>query len=138
MLRILNVSHFCVISPSIIVSIAATVIYVQIVYTPTPQNELVSLDVMNSCYIESKMSRKQTSVTMKESQRSRSPFQRQLPILQNTINNWHTLREKFSDLRAETLSQTGMSCSYVLYVIIAKYVPFQRRFYDNKKKAYFL
>ena len=53
-----------------------------------------------------------------------SPFQSQLTILQNAINN-------FSDPHAETLSQTGVSCSYVLYVIIAKYVPFQRHLYDN-------
>ena len=60
-----------------------------------------------------------------------SPFQRQLTILQNAINNWHTLRDNISDPRAETLSQTGVSCSYVLCVIIAKYIPIQRHFYDN-------
>ena len=31
-----------------------------------------------------------------------------------------------------------MSCSYVLYVVIAKYVPFQRHFYDNSKRLLFL
>ena len=67
----------------------------------------------------------------------RSPFHSQLTILQNAINKWYTLRDNFSDLHAETLSQTGVSCSYVPYVIIAKYVPFQRHFYDNKKKANF-
>ena len=66
-----------------------------------------------------------------------SPFQSQLTILQNAINNWHALRDNFSDPHAETLSQTGVSWSYVLYVIIAKYAPFQRRFYDNKKKLIF-
>ena len=59
-----------------------------------------------------------------------SPFQRQLTILQNAINN-------FSDPHAETLSQTGVSCSYVLCVIIAKDVCFQRHFYDNKKRLIF-
>ena len=58
-------------------------------------------------------------------------------ILYNVINNWHTLRDNFSDPHAETLSQTGVSCSYVLYVIIAKYAPFQRHFYDNKKRLIF-
>ena len=53
-------------------------------------------------------------------------------ILQNVINNWYTLHDNFSDPHAETLSRTGMSCSHVLYVIIAKHVPFQRHFYDNK------
>ena len=62
-----------------------------------------------------------------------SPFQRQLTILQNAINNWHTLRDNISDPRAETLSQTGVSCSYALCVIIAKYVPIQRHFYDKRK-----
>ena len=52
-------------------------------------------------------------------------------ILQNTIDKWYTLRDNFSDSYAETLSQTGVSCSYVPCVIIAKYVPFQRDFYDN-------
>ena len=66
-----------------------------------------------------------------------SPFQRQLTILQNTINNWHTLRDNISDPRAETLSQTGVSCSYGLSVIIAKYFPIQRDFYDNRKTAIF-
>ena len=66
-----------------------------------------------------------------------SPFQTQLTILQNVINNWHTLCDNFSDPRAETLSQTGVRCSYVLYVITAKYVPFQIHFYDNLKKADF-
>ena len=66
-----------------------------------------------------------------------SPFQSKLTILQNAINNWHTLRDNFSDLHAETLSQTGVSCSYVLYVIIAKYVPIQRHFDNNKKKLIF-
>ena len=47
----------------------------------------------------------------------------QLTILQNAINNWHTLRDNFSDLHAETLSQT-VSYSHILCVIIAKYVPF--------------
>ena len=69
---------------------------------------------------------------------SMSPFQSQLTILKNTINNWHTLRDNISDQRAETLSQTGVSCSYVLCVIIAKYVPIQRHFYDIKKTADFL
>ena len=66
--------------------------------------------------------------------KAQSPFHSQLTILQNAINNWYTLRDNLSDPRAETLVQTGVSCSYVLYVIIAKYVPFQRHFYDNKKK----
>ena len=57
--------------------------------------------------------------------------------LQNAIDDWHTLRDNLSDLRAETLSQTGVSCSYVLYVIIAKYVPFQRHFHDIKKSLIF-
>ena len=68
---------------------------------------------------------------------SMSPFQSQLKILQNAINNWHTLHDHFSDPHAERLSQTGVSCSYVLYVLIAKYVPFEKHFYDNKKKAIF-
>ena len=68
---------------------------------------------------------------------SLSPFQRELMILQNAINNWYTFRDNFSDLHAETLSQTGVSCSYVLYVIIAKYVPCQRHFYDNKIRLIF-
>ena len=59
---------------------------------------------------------------------SMSPFQKRMPILQNTIHNCDTLRDKFPEGFAETLSQTGVSCSYVLYVIIAKYVPFQRHF----------
>ena len=59
-----------------------------------------------------------------------------MTILQNAINNWHTLRDNISDPSAETLSQTGVSCSYVLCVIIAKYVPIQRHFYDNKKTFY--
>ena len=66
-----------------------------------------------------------------------SPFQRQLTILQNAINHWHTLRDNFSDPHAETLSQTGVSCSYVLCVIIEKDVCFQRHFYDNKKRLIF-
>ena len=66
-----------------------------------------------------------------------SPFHSQLMILQNAINNWYTLRDNLSDPRVETLSQTGVSCSYVLYVIIAKYVPLQRHSYDNNKKAHF-
>ena len=65
-----------------------------------------------------------------ELEETRGPFQSQLTILQNAINNWHTLRDNISDPHAETLLQTGVSCSYVLYVI-AKYVPFQRHFYDN-------
>ena len=70
--------------------------------------------------------------------KSLNPFQSQLTILQNAIYNWHTLRHHFSDLHTETLSQTGVSCSYVLYLIIAKYVPFQRHFYDNKKSLIFI
>ena len=62
-----------------------------------------------------------------------SPFQSQLTIMQNAI----TLCDNFSDLHAETLLQTSVSCSYVLYVIIAKYVPFQRHFNDNKKSNIF-
>ena len=50
------------------------------------------------------------------------------------INKWYTLCDNFPDLHAETLSQTGVGCSYVPYVIIAKYVPFQRHFYDYKKR----
>ena len=50
-------------------------------------------------------------------------------ILQNAINNWHTLLDNISDPSAETLLQTGVSCSYVLNVIIAKLVSFQRQFY---------
>ena len=68
---------------------------------------------------------------------TRSPFQSQLTILQNAINNWHTLHDNFSDLHAETLLQTGVSCSNVLYVLIAKYVPFQRHFYVIKKRLIF-
>ena len=34
-----------------------------------------------------------------------SPFQSQLTILQNVIDNWHTLRDNFSDLHAETLEE---------------------------------
>ena len=64
-----------------------------------------------------------------------SPFQSQLTILQNAINKWYTLRDNFSHSHAETLLQTGMTCSYVPYVIIARYVPFQRHFYDNRNKA---
>ena len=60
-----------------------------------------------------------------------SHFQSQLTILQNGINNWYTLRDNISDPHAETLSQTGMI--YVLYVIIAKYVPFQRHLTIIKK-----
>ena len=60
-----------------------------------------------------------------------SPFQRQLPILQNTINNCDTLRDNFLKSFAKTISQTGVSCSYVLYVIIEKYVPFQRHLGDS-------
>ena len=56
-----------------------------------------------------------------------SPFQIQLNILQNAINNLHTL----SDPHAETLSQTDVSCSYVLYILVAKNVPFQRHVYNN-------
>ena len=66
-----------------------------------------------------------------------SPFQSQLTILQNAINNWYTLRDNFSNPHAETLLQTGVSCSYVPYVIIAKYVLFQRHFYDNDKRLKF-
>ena len=32
-----------------------------------------------------------------------SPFQSQLTILQNAINNWHTPHDNFSDPHAETL-----------------------------------
>ena len=67
-------------------------------------------------------------------EKARSPFQSELAILQNAINNWHTHRDNFSDLHTKTLSQTDVSCSDVLYVTIAKYVPFQRHFYNNKKK----
>ena len=67
-----------------------------------------------------------------------SPFHSQLTLLQNAINKWHTLRDIFSDPHAETLSQTSVSCTFVPYVIIAKYVPFQRHFYDNKKRIFFL
>ena len=74
---------------------------------------------------------------MPNGNKTRSPFQSQLTILQNAINNWHTLRDNFSDPSAGTLLQTGVSCSYVLYAIIAKYVPFQRQFYDNKTKTNF-
>ena len=52
-------------------------------------------------------------------------------IMQHAINNWCILHDNFSDPLAETLSQIGVSCSYVLYVIIAKYVPFQRHFCEN-------
>ena len=65
------------------------------------------------------------------------PFHSQLKILQNAINNWHTLHDNISDLHAETLSQTDVSCSYVLYVVIAKYVPFQRHFTKIKKGYFF-
>ena len=65
------------------------------------------------------------------------PFHIQLTILQNAINKWYTLRDNFSDPHSETLSQTGVSCLYVLYVIIAKYVSIQRHFYDKKKLANF-
>ena len=69
---------------------------------------------------------------------TKSPFHSQLTILKNTINNWHTLSDNISNQRAETLSQTGVSCSYVLCVIIAKYVPIQRHFYDSRKTAIFV
>ena len=65
-----------------------------------------------------------------------SPFQNQLTILQNAINNWYTLRDNISDPRAETLPQTGMI--HVLYVIIAKYVPFQRHLMIIKKSIFFI
>ena len=67
-----------------------------------------------------------------------SPFQSQLTILQNAINNWHTLSNNFSDLRAETLSQIGVSRSYVPCVIVAKYVPFRDIFTIIKKGNFFL
>ena len=70
--------------------------------------------------------------------KTRSPFQRQLTILQNAINNWYTHRDNISNPSAETLSQTGVSCSYALCVISAKYVSIQRHFYDNRKTANFL
>ena len=49
------------------------------------------------------------------SMKNLSPFQGQLTILQNVINNWFTLRDNFSDPHVETLSQTGVSCSYICY-----------------------
>ena len=64
----------------------------------------------------------------------RSPFQNKLTILENAINNWHTLCDNIPDPRAETLSQTGVSCSYV---IIAKYVSFRDIFTIIKKKRLF-
>ena len=42
------------------------------------------------------------------------PFQRKLPILQNTINNCDTFRDNFPKCFAETLSQTGVSCSFIM------------------------
>ena len=42
---------------------------------------------------------------------TKSPFHSQLMILQNAINIWYTLRDNLSDPHAETLSQTGVSCS---------------------------
>ena len=68
----------------------------------------------------------------------KSPFQSQLMILQNAIDNWHTLHEHFSDPRAETLLQTGVSCSYVLYVITAKHVSFRDIFTIIKKRLILL
>ena len=47
-----------------------------------------------------------------ELEETRGPFQSQLTILQNAINNWHTLHDNISDPQADTLSQTGVSCSY--------------------------
>ena len=64
---------------------------------------------------------------------SRSPFQRQVTILQNAINNWHTLRDNISDPRAETLSQTGVSCSYVLQNMY----PFRDIFTIIEKRQFF-
>ena len=60
-----------------------------------------------------------------------SNFQRQLRILQNSINSYDALCDNFPQGLAETSLQTDISCSYVLYDIIAKYVPFQRYFYNN-------
>ena len=57
-----------------------------------------------------------------------NPFQRHLPILQNTINNCDTLCDNFLKSFAEILSQTVVSCLYILYVIIAKYIPFESHF----------
>ena len=46
------------------------------------------------------------------------PFQRQLPIFQNTVNNCDTLRDNFPKGYTETLSQTGVSCYQLLLIII--------------------
>ena len=70
-------------------------------------------------------------------EKSMSRFQSQLTILQYAINIGTHVVIIFSDPHAETLSQIGVRCSYVLNVIIAKYVPFQRHFYDNKKRLIF-
>ena len=68
----------------------------------------------------------------------RSPFQRQLRVLQNVINICDTLHDNFPQGFAETLSQTAVSCSYVVYVIFAKYIPFQRHFTIFKKGHIFI
>ena len=48
---------------------------------------------------------------------SMEPFQESTGDLKNAINNWHTLRGNFSDPRAETLSLTGVRCSYVFFSV---------------------
>ena len=69
---------------------------------------------------------------------SMSPFQSQLTILQNAINNWHTLHDNFSNPHAETLSQTGVSCSYISYMLsLQNMYPFRNIFTIIKKKAIF-
>ena len=55
-----------------------------------------------------------------------------------SLNNCHTFRDNSAQGFAETLSQTGVSCSYVLYVIMAKYVPFRGHFYHSLKKTMWL
>ena len=68
---------------------------------------------------------------------TRSPLQSQLTILQNAINNWHTLHDNVSDLYTETLSQTGVSCSYVLYFIMQNMYPIRDAFTILKKRLKF-
>ena len=63
-----------------------------------------------------------------------SPFQSQLSILQSVINNRYTLRGNFPDLHAEIVVNWRELLIIVLCVIIARYVPFQRHFYNNKKR----
>ena len=90
-----------------------------------PSYELSGIHTGNKqqCVCTAGISWSQIGLTF-EWEQTMSRFQSQLTILQNAINNRHTLHDYISDLHAETLSQTDVSCSYVLYVVIAKYVPF--------------